>query len=95
MKNEAKYSLYKFSSVIIKHLIDLCNVLEIILCNNKSNYNNKDVKYYLYHLISSFSDSKEKLENDNKYLRFGLEILIKNYKIKDFKEYFPEKEKEK
>ena len=52
-----------------------------ILLSQSENYEREDIKYYLYHLISAFSQSKEKLIND-------LELLLKNYEIKDFHEYF-------
>ena len=75
-------------------MIDLCNVLRILLSQSEK-YEREDIKYYLYHLISAFSQSKEKLINDYKFLRCGLELLLKNYEIKDFHEYFSINDKEK
>ena len=82
----------KLNPPIFKHLIDLCAIIQIIL-NEKRNYEKNDVKYYIYHIINAFSDNDKKLENDFKFLKCGIELLLKNYNINDFVEYFSEREK--
>ena len=82
----------KLNPPILKHLIDLCAIIKIIL-NEKTNYEKSDVKYYIYHIINAFSDNDEKLENDFKFLKYGIELLLKNYNINDYTEYFSEKDK--
>ena len=94
LRQEKENPIHTFSLVIIKHLIDLCNVLEIILLKTE-NYQKDDVKYYLYHLISAFSNDKSKLESNYEFLRCGLELLLRNYEITDFKEYYSIKDKDK
>ena len=42
-----------------------------------------------------FSDNDKKLENDFKFLKCGIELLLKNYNINNFIEYFSEKDKAK
>ena len=88
-----KSNTFNVSDSILKHLIDLCNVLEILLKDVK-NYEEKEVKYYLYHLISVFSRTKEKLGDNYKFLRCGLILLLKKFEIKDFIEYFPKESKD-
>lgn len=94
LKEEKENPIHTLSPVILKHLIDLCNILEILLSKSE-NYEKEDIKYYLYHLISAFSNSKKKLENDYKFLRCGIELLLKNYEVKDFHEYFSMNDKDK
>ena len=79
---------------ILKNLIDLCTITQKILID-KDNYKRNDVKYYIYHLINAFSEEKDKLENDHKFLKCGNELLLNNYKIKDFVEYYSENDKSK
>ena len=92
LKKKDNNTINKLEPAILKHLIDLGAILQIILYEDK-NYEKRDVKYYLYHLINAFSEDDDKLENDYKFLKCGIELLIKNYEIKDYKEYFPEKDK--
>ena len=79
---------------IYKHLIDLIDIIQMIL-NEKKNYEKNDVKYYIYHIINAFSDTdtENKLENDFKFLKCGIELLLKEYNINNYVEYFSEKDK--
>ena len=56
-------TINKLNPPILKQLIDLCAIIQIIL-NKKTNYEKKDVKYYIYHIIHAFSEYDKKLEND-------------------------------
>ena len=84
----------KLNPSIYKHLIDLCAIIQIIL-TEKSNYEKRDVKYYIYHIVNAFSNADDKLEKDFKFLKCGIELLLKNYNINDYVEYFSEKDKTK
>ena len=79
---------------IYKHLIDLIDIIQVVL-NEKKNYEKNDVKYYIYHIINAFSDTdtENKLENDFKFLKCGIELLLKEYNINNYVEYFSEKDK--
>ena len=82
----------KLNPSIFKHLIDLCIIIQRILKEEK-NYEKRDVKYYIYHIINAFSDDENKLEKDFKFLKSGIELLLKAYNINDYKEYFSNKNK--
>ena len=74
-------------------MIDLCIIFQKLLII-KDNYGKSDIKFFLYHLVNDFSDDDDKLEDDFKFLKCGIELLIKNYKLTDFEEYFHHNDKE-
>jgi len=79
--------------VVLKNIIDISSILKIIL-ENKNNYNQPEIKFYLFHLINVFAlDSK--IEKSSKFFKIGVNTLIKKYGIIDYEEFFPENEKEK
>ena len=53
-----------------------------------------DVKYYIYHIANAFSDIDNKLEEDFKFLKCGVELLLKAYNINNYNEYFSKKAKD-
>ena len=85
----------KLDPSIYKHLIDLCAIMQKILKEEK-NYEKRDVKYYIYHIINAFSDVEveNKLEKDFKFLKCGIELLLKAYNITDYDEYFSQNDKD-
>ena len=42
----------------------------------RKNYENRDVKYYIYHIVNAFSDEDDKLETDFKFLKCLILIKI-------------------
>ena len=82
----------KLNPPIFKHLIDLCAIIQMILKEEK-NYEKRDVKYYIYHIANAFSDIDNKLEEDFKFLKCGVELLLKAYNINNYNEYFSKKAK--
>ena len=85
----------KLDPSIYKHLIDLCAIIQRLLKEEK-NYEKRDVKYYIYHIINAFSDVEveNKLEKDFKFLKCGIELLLKAYNITDYDEYFSQNDKD-
>ena len=77
---------------VFKHLIDLCLIIQRIL-NEEKNYESREVKYYIYHIVNAFSDAENKIEKDFKFLKCGIELLLKTYNINDYEEYFSNKDK--
>ena len=65
----------KIKTVILKHIIDMCNVLKNII-NNKDNYQKQEIKFYIFHLINTLSEGDVKPENDFKFFKCGIEYLI-------------------
>ena len=92
LKKKDNNAINKLDPPVLKHLIDLCAIIQRIL-TSENNYEKRDVKYYLYHLINAFNENDDKLENDYKFLKCGIELLIKNYKIEKYEEYYPENDK--
>ena len=82
----------KLNPSVFKHLIDLCAIIQRILKEEK-NYEKRDVKYYIYHIVNAFSDIDNKLELDFKFLKCGVELLLKAYNINNYDEYFSKKAK--
>ena len=66
----------ELSPPVYKHMVDLCAIMQRILKEQK-NYEKRDVKYYLYHIINAFADIDNKLEKDFKFLKCGIELLKK------------------
>ena len=52
------------------------------------------MKYYIYHIANAFSDIDKKLEEDFKFLKCGVELLLKAYNINNYDEYFSKKAKD-
>ena len=41
-------------------------------------YEDKDFKFYLYHVINAFQPGSNKIEKNSSFFKFGIGILLKN-----------------
>ena len=91
-QNNINTIINELNPPVFKHLIDLCAIIQRIIKEEK-NYEKRDVKYYIYHIVNAFADIDNKLESDFKFLKCGIELLLKTYNIKDYDEYFSNEDK--
>ena len=89
------YDTVSLKDIVLKNIINLVNLFDIIINNNDNCYEDKDFKFYLYHLINAFQSGNNKIENNSNFFKFGIEILKRKYNICNFKEFFTEKEEHK
>ena len=65
--------------------------MKLIIIKNKNYLKDKDIKFYFYHIINTFTFSERKIEKSNIFFKMGIKILSQNYQIKDHdNKYFPE-----
>ena len=86
------YQTVNLKKIVLKNIIDLVNIFDIIIKNNSNFYEDKDFKFYFYHVINAFQPGTNKIENNSSFFKFGIGILLKKYNINNFKEFFPENE---
>ena len=72
------YSTVNLKKIVLKNIIDLVNLLDIIMNNNSNFYEDKDFKFYLYHVINAFQPGSNKIEKNSSFFKFGIGILLKN-----------------
>ena len=89
------YDTINLKKIVLKNIIDLVNIFNIIINNNNNCIEDKDFKFYLYHIVSAFQSGVNKIENNSNFFKLGIGILSKKYNINNFNEFFPEKEESK
>ena len=89
------YDTASLKDIVLKNIINLVNLFNIIINNNDNCYEDKDFKYYLYHIINAFQSGDNKIENNSNFFKIGVEILKRKYNIYDFKDFTLEKEENK
>ena len=89
------YHNVNLKDIILKNLIDLINIFNLIIQNNNNYYHDNDFRFYLYHVLNAFQPGVNKIEQNSHFFKYGIEILLKKYKILNFNEFYPEHEAEK
>ena len=86
IKNSSYFNLKNY---LYKDLIDISTLINEIINKNEKSIEDNIIKLYIFHLINTFTECKEKVEFSKIFFKMGQIALIKEYQIKDLDKFFP------